>query len=273
MVSKKENVSSSFVENLKYDLPASLSVFLVAIPLCLGIAHASGTPLISGVITGVIGGIVVGFLSKSPLSVSGPAAGLTAIVLDGVSKLGSFEAFLLATFIAGLIQIALGLLKSGTIAGFLPNSVIKGMLSAIGLILIIKQMPHILGYDIEELGVENFSDNQYDLNEETNESPEEKTKVKTNSIILLAKSMSHLNYSVLTVSIISIILFLLWEKLFAKKFKTIPASLIVVLAGIFMNLLFTYLIPSLKLEADHLVNLPIYESFGSFFKDITMPSL
>lgn len=199
MVSEKKETSSSVMENLKYDIPASLSVFLVAIPLCLGIAHASGTPLISGVITGIIGGIVVGFLSKSPLSVSGPAAGLTAIVLDGVGKLGSFEAFLMATLLAGLIQVALGLFKSGTLAGFLPNSVIKGMLSAIGLILIIKQSPHIVGYDAEQLGAENISNNDYDLNEDA-----KNEQVKANSISLIVKAMSHLNYSVLTISLVSI---------------------------------------------------------------------
>ena len=140
------NMSSLTV---KKDFVAGLVVFLVALPLCLGVALASGAPLLSGVIAGVIGGIVVGYFSASNTSVSGPAAGLTTIVLAGITQLGSFEWFLLAVFIAGIIQLLFGVLKSGFIANFIPNSVIKGLLAAIGIILILKQIPHAVGYDFD----------------------------------------------------------------------------------------------------------------------------
>ncbi|WP_146917218.1 SulP family inorganic anion transporter, partial [Flavobacterium columnare] len=133
--------------NLGSDLPAGLVVFLVALPLCLGIALASGAPLFAGVISGVVGGIVVGYLSKSHLSVSGPAAGLTAIVLTAISDLGAFNVFLLAVFIAGIIQIILGFLKAGAISNYFPNNVIEGMLAGIGVIIFLKQLPHAFGYD------------------------------------------------------------------------------------------------------------------------------
>ena len=129
---------------LKQDLPASLAVFLVAVPLCLGIAHASNAPLISGLIAGALGGLVVGVLSKSPLSVSGPAAGLTAIMADAATDLGSFGALLVAVFLAGIFQILLGVLKAGTLGSYIPSAVIKGMLSAIGIILMLKQLPHLM---------------------------------------------------------------------------------------------------------------------------------
>ena len=133
--------------NLKSDFASGLVVFLVALPLCLGIALASGAPLFSGIISGVIGGIIVGYLSQSHISVSGPAAGLTAIVLTAITDLGSFNTFLLAVFIAGLIQLALGFIKAGTISNFFPTNVIEGMLAGIGVIIILKQIPHAFGYD------------------------------------------------------------------------------------------------------------------------------
>ena len=132
---------------LKNDLPAGLVVFLVALPLCLGIALASGAPLFAGIIAGVIGGTVVAFASGSSLSVSGPAAGLTVIVLNAITTLGSYEIFLLAVVIAGLLQIVLGFLKAGLIAHYFPSSVIKGMLAAIGIILIRKQIGSALGLE------------------------------------------------------------------------------------------------------------------------------
>ena len=131
------------------DIPASIVVFLVALPLCLGVALASGAPLLSGVIGGIVGGIVIGALSGSNLSVSGPAAGLTAIVAGALSELPSYEVFLLSVIIAGALQIVLGYLKAGIIGDYIPNAVIKGMLAAIGLILILKQLPHLVGYDAD----------------------------------------------------------------------------------------------------------------------------
>jgi len=146
-----------YIKNLQSDLPASLVVFLVALPLCLGIALGSKVPLFSGIIAGVVGGIVIGVLSGSPLSVSGPAAGLTAIVAAAILKLPTFETFLLAVVIAGIIQLILGFLKAGILGDYVPNSVIKGMLAAIGIILILKQLPHLVGFDKDFLGDETFS--------------------------------------------------------------------------------------------------------------------
>jgi MFS superfamily sulfate permease-like transporter len=131
-------------------------VFFIALPLCLGISLASGAPLVSGIISGICGGIIVGFLSGSHTSVSGPAAGLTVIVLTAIQQLGSFEVFLTALFIAGIIQLLLGLIGAGIIGNFIPSSVIKGMLAAIGIILIFKQLPHAVGYDVDFEGDESF---------------------------------------------------------------------------------------------------------------------
>ncbi len=144
------------LKNFNHDLPASIVVFLVALPLCLGVALASGAPLFAGIIAGVVGGIVVGSISGSALSVSGPAAGLTTIVLSSIATMGSFEAFLTTVFLAGIIQFVLGVLKAGTIGNYFPSSVIKGMLAAIGIILVLKQIPHAIGYDKDFVGDESF---------------------------------------------------------------------------------------------------------------------
>ena len=143
-------------DDIKYDLKASLVVFLVALPLCLGIAIASGAPPMAGLIAGIVGGIVIGALSGSHVSVSGPAAGLTVIVLDSISSLGTFELFLGALVIAGIIQLGFGFLKAGVLGYYFPHAVIKGMLTAIGLILMLKQIPHALGYDKDTTGDETF---------------------------------------------------------------------------------------------------------------------
>ena len=147
---------NNLFSNWKKDIPAGIVVFLVALPLCLGIALASGAPLMSGLITGIIGGIVVGGLSGSALSVSGPAAGLAVIVLDSITSMGSFEAFLAAVVLAGVFQVVLGYLKAGIIGLYFPVSVIKGMLAAIGIILILKQIPHFLGMDMDAFGEMSF---------------------------------------------------------------------------------------------------------------------
>ena len=146
------STKNGFFSNLKNDLPASIVVFLVAMPLCLGIALASGAPLFSGVIAGIVGGTVVALLSGSPLGVSGPAAGLAVIVLSAIQELGAFETFLLAVVIAGIFQFILGILKAGVIGYYFPSSVIKGMLSGIGIIIILKQIPHAFGYDKDPEG-------------------------------------------------------------------------------------------------------------------------
>src|SRR5919112_182869 len=145
-----------YAQNLGADIPSSIVVFLVALPLCLGVALASNAPLFSGLIAGMIGGMVIGALSGSQLSVSGPAAGLTAIVAVAILKLPSFEAFLLAVFICGMLQVVLGFVKAGIIGDYIPICVIKGMLAAIGLILILKQLPHLVGYDKDFIGDQTF---------------------------------------------------------------------------------------------------------------------
>ena len=148
--------NNNLFSNLNADFASGLVVFLVALPLCLGIALASGAPLFSGIISGVVGGVVVGFLSQSQLSVSGPAAGLTAIVLTAITDLGSFNAFLLAVMLAGIFQLILGFIKAGTISNYFPNNVIEGMLAGIGVIIILKQIPHAFGYDPDFEGDESF---------------------------------------------------------------------------------------------------------------------
>ncbi|MES2780801.1 MAG: SulP family inorganic anion transporter, partial [Bacteroidota bacterium] len=225
------NLQPLSFQQVKYDLPAGIAVFFVAVPLCLGIAHASGAPLISGLITGVLGGLVVGLVSNSQLSVSGPAAGLTAIAISGIAKLGSFETFLLATVIAGILQIILGALKAGFITNYIPSTVIKGMLSAIGLILIIKQFPHMIGYDIEEMGVEEFAVTAQDMNERYQESK----AAEENTFTILMHAVNNLNRGVLLIGLVSLVFLIVWDKFFQKRFKTIPGSLLVVLIGMAIN--------------------------------------
>ncbi len=147
---------ASWRDNLLADLPASLVVFLVALPLCLGIALASGAPLVSGLVAGIVGGLVVAPLSGSQLMVSGPAAGLTAVVISAISTLGGFDTFLTAVVLAGIMQFGFGAARAGFIAKYFPSAVIKGMLAAIGIILVLKQVPHAMGYDAEAMGVEQF---------------------------------------------------------------------------------------------------------------------
>jgi MFS superfamily sulfate permease-like transporter len=235
------SVSNPFT-NLKYDLPASVVVFLVALPLCLGIALASGAPMLSGIIAGVVGGIVVAFLSGSHLSVSGPAAGLTTIVLAALTDLGSFDAFLCAVIVAGVFQFILGTVRAGTIGHFFPVSVIKGMLSAIGLILILKQIPHALGYDRDFEGDESFlqADGENTFSE-------------------IINAINFLTPGAIVISVLSIALLLVWEKPLIRKNKVlqyIPGPLLVVLVGVLLNILFASSLPQLVISEEHLVSLP-----------------
>ena len=254
------NLQPLSVKHIKYDLPAGLAVFFVAVPLCLGIAHASGAPLISGLITGMLGGVIVGLVSNSQLSVSGPAAGLTAIAISGMATLGSFEAFLLATVIAGIIQIILGALKSGIIANYIPSTVIKGMLSAIGLMLIIKQFPHMIGYDIEEMGVEEFAITAQDINEKYNESQ----TAEENTFTILMHALSNLNRGVLLIGLVSLVFLIVWDKVFQKRFKAIPGSLLVVLLGVAINYMFEHMLFAFPLSSDHFVAIPKLNSITAF---------
>lgn len=205
----------------KRDLQASVVVFLVALPLCLGIALASQAPMSSGLIAGIIGGVVIGLLSGSPVSVSGPAAGLTVIVITSLQKLGSFELFLTAVFLSGLFQILFGVLRGGTIGDYFPTSVIRGMLAAIGLILILKQFPHAVGYDADFMGDETF---------------EEVGGMNTFSRLLMTLQKFHAGAVV--ISLVSFFIILSWERLALrgnKFFQLIPGALVAVIAGIVLG--------------------------------------
>lgn len=242
---------------IKNDLPAGLVVFLVALPLCLGIALASGAPLFSGIIAGIVGGTIVALTSGSALSVSGPAAGLTVIVLNAITQLGSYEVFLLAVVLAGLIQIALGFLKAGIIGYYFPSSVIKGMLAAIGIILILKQLPHAVGYDKDSEGDFDFiqADGQNTFSE-------------------ILNSFNHIHPGAVIIAAISLFILIMWERPFLKKytfFKIVPGALLVVILGIIINEWFKASNPSLYLSGEKLVQLPVATSANEFIGQFTLP--
>jgi MFS superfamily sulfate permease-like transporter len=241
---------TDLVKNLKYDLPASLTVFLVALPLCLGIALASGAPMFSGLIAGVVGGVVVGFFSGSNLSVSGPAAGLTTIVLSSIQELNSFQVFLAAVVMAGFLQLILGYLKAGTIGHFFPSAVIKGMLAAIGLILILKQIPHALGYDRDFEGDESFFQDDGE-----------------NTFTEIIASFDYMSTGAIAISAVSFVILLLWDKLPLKKLgplQFIPPSLLVVITGIVINQLFILYAPDVAIQQEHLVSVSLGETSFQF---------
>ncbi|MES2265545.1 MAG: SulP family inorganic anion transporter [Bacteroidota bacterium] len=231
-------------KNLKKDLPAGLVVFLVALPLCLGIALASGAPLFSGILAGIIGGIVVGALSGSQLSVAGPAAGLTTIVLNSITSLGSFDAFLLALVIAGVMQMIFGLVKAGTIANYFPSAVIEGMLAAIGIILIMKQFPHAVGYDKDYEGDEGFS--QMDTE---------------NTFSGILSALAKINYGAVIITLVSLAIMIYWPKV--KKLALIPAPLLVVVIGTVLAAIFSG--TSFALLDKQFVQIPLVHSTGEFF--------
>lgn len=244
---------------MKHDLPAGLSVFLVALPLCLGIALASGAPLYAGLLSGIIGGLVVSLASGSQLGVSGPAAGLTTIVAASIISLGDFKIFLLAVIVAGIFQILLGILKLGVIAYYFPSSVIKGMLAAIGIILISKQIPLALGYDQPDFWTSGF------------------LKLFAHDSILenLSKLNTHITRSVVIISFVSLAIMILMQQKMAYFFKLLPAPLIVVISGIIINLIFAYFDPILSLKPNQLVNIPVnvfeslsFPSFSKLFSNI-----
>ena len=236
------------------DIPSSIVVFLVALPLCLGIALGSGAPLFSGIIAGIVGGIVVGFLSGSQLSVTGPAAGLTAIVAVAILQLKVYEAFLLAVVLAGIMQFLLGVFKAGVVGDYVPNSVIKGMLAAIGIILILKQLPHLIGYDKDYGGDETFWQTD-----------------KENTFTEIINSLGFLTIGAAVIGMVSIGILMLWETKFLKSKKLlslIPGPLVVVLVGVLLSkVLPAY--TGFGLEEKQLVSLPVAENIGmfvSFFK-------
>ncbi len=242
---------------LKTDILAGVVVFLVALPLCLGIALASGAPLFAGIISGVIGGIVVGVLSKSELSVSGPAAGLTAILLAAIGTLGSYETFLLAVVLAGAIQILLSLVKAGTISNYFPSNVIEGMLTAIGIIIILKQLPHAIGYDADNEGDFFFIEN--------------KTGHNTFTAIIDAINYSHLGAIIIT--LISLAILIAFNKVeLLRRIKVVPGALVAVIVGVTINEIFKASGSNLVISQEHLVNLPVPKSFGDFFGQFSMPN-
>lgn len=241
--------------NLKNDLPAGIVVFLVAVPLCLGIALASGAPFFSGMIAGIIGGIVIGFLSNSHLSVSGPAAGLAAIVLASINQLGAFETFLLAVLIAGFIQLMLGFLKAGAIANYIPSSVIKGMLTAIGVIIILKQIPHAFGYDKNAEGDLKFL--QID---------------GENTFSGLINSISKIDLGATMICLISLAILILWERpFFKKKLKLLPGGLVAVTFAVLLNEILLSSGSTLAIQNGHLVKVPVAASFNEFLGFFTLP--
>lgn len=241
--------------NLNSDFPAGLVVFLVALPLCLGIALASGAPLFSGIISGVVGGIVVGFLSKSHLSVSGPAAGLTAIVLTAVTAFGDFRIFLLAAFIAGIFQIALGFLKAGSISNYFPTNVIEGMLAGIGIIIFLKQIPHAFGMDKDFLGDLSFMQND-----------------GKNTFTEITSLIGNINLGSVIITAISLAILIVWNKIsFLKNLKLVPAALVAVIVGIIINQLFISSGSSLAISAEHLVSLPVPTTFEEFKSILVTP--
>lgn len=245
------------LKNLRHDLPASIVVFLVALPLCLGVALASGAPLFSGVIAGVVGGIVAGALTGSALSVSGPAAGLTTIVLASIGTMGGFQAFLVAVVLAGMIQIVLGFVRAGSIGNYFPSAVIKGMLAAIGLILILKQIPHAVGYDRDFEGDESFVQSDGE-----------------NTFTELFQAFNFIHPGALIVSAVSLAILVMWDKPFIKRLKftgILPAPLIVVMTGLALNALFANAIPQWTIHTEHLVSLPVSDGVSSFIGQFTFP--
>lgn len=241
--------------NLKSDFASGLVVFLVALPLCLGIALASGAPLFAGIISGVIGGLVVGYLSQSHLSVSGPAAGLTAIVLTAISDLGTFNAFLLAGLIAGVIQLALGFIKAGSISNYFPTNVIEGMLAGIGVIIFLKQIPHAFGYDPDYEGDLGFFQ------------PDGK-----NTFSEIFEIINHIQLGSIIITLVSLAILISWTKVeFLKKLKLVPAALIAVVVGIVLNEIFIQTGSSLAINSEHLVALPVPTSFEEFTAIFMVP--
>jgi MFS superfamily sulfate permease-like transporter len=251
-MSKKNNLFTYF----KSDFASGLVVFLVALPLCLGIAMASGAPLFSGIISGIVGGIVVGFLSQSQISVTGPAAGLTAVILTAITDLGAFDVFLTAVFIAGIIQVALGFIKAGSISNYFPTNVIEGMLAGIGVIIILKQLPHAFGYDADFEGDESFMQIDGD-----------------NTFSSFFSILNHLQLGSIIITLISITILILWNKVpLLKNIKLVPGALVAVVIGVLLNEFFITSGSSFAIQKEHLVSLPIPTTLAEFKAIIITPN-
>jgi MFS superfamily sulfate permease-like transporter len=249
--------NTGLFNNLKSDFPASIVVFFVALPLCLGIALASGAPLFSGVIAGIIGGVVVGALSGSKIGVSGPAAGLAAIVLTSIGTLGGFENFLVAVVLGGVIQLLFGLLRAGIIGYYFPSSVIKGMLTGIGIIIILKQIPHFFGYDADPEG--DFAFFQVD---------------GQNTFSEIINTINHIQPGSALIGLIGLTILLLWDKVLAKKakiFQVIQGPLVAVVVGIIFFSV-TKSNEVLGVSGTHLVNVPVPSDLSSFLAQFSFPN-
>lgn len=241
-------------KSIKPNLSSGLVVFFVAIPLCLGIALASGAPLFSGMIAGVIGGIIIGSLSKSPLSVSGPAAGLSAIVFVSIQQIGSYNAFLLAVVLAGIIQLLIGLIRAGIVANFFPSNVIKGMLSGIGIIIILKQIPHLFGYDQDTEGDLYFLQADGD-----------------NTFSALLEPLTHIQLGAIIIGLLSVAVIYLWDKYRPKQLYFLPGALFAVIIGAAVNYFLTASGHAWALSGKHLVQLPIIHDFAALKKELFFP--
>jgi len=244
-------------ETLRHDLPAAVVVFLVATPLCLGIALASGAPLFSGIIAGVVGGLVVGAASGSALGVSGPAAGLAVIVLGAITTLGAWETFLLAVVLAGVIQVALGFARAGIIGYYFPSSVIKGMLTGIGLTIMLKQLPHAVGYDADPEGSLAFAQAGGE-----------------NTLSALGQMLGFIQPGALAVAMVSLVVLVLWEQPIIKRMKAslwIQGPLVAVALGILLNEAFKAVAPSVAIASTHLVQIPVSEGVRGFLSLFTLP--
>lgn len=241
--------------NLGHDIPAGVVIFLVALPLCLGVALASGAPLISGVIAGIVGGVVVSLISGSQLSVSGPAAGLTAITMSGIHELGGYEHLLVAVILAGLVQLLLGYAKAGSLAAYFPSSVIEGMLAAIGLILILKQLPHALGY-----GVDTLTDETY--------SPESPSSVAHE----ILESFDGISPGAALTAVVAIVIMKLWEHPISRRFsliQSVPGPLVAVAWGVIFQ--FLALGTPFEISGQHLVSLPAHQAIGDLVEELIRP--
>ncbi len=242
--------SLKFSDTFGRDALAGLIVFLIALPLCLGIAQASGVQPMAGIVAGVIGGLVVGTLSKSALSVSGPAAGLIAIVVTAIATLGSFPLFLCSVIIAGALQLALGLIRAGGIADYIPTNVIEGMLAGIGVTIIIKEVTNAVGFDKRAFVAEGETGFQW---------------------VDITDALQHIEPGAVIISVSGLIILALWSTKAFRRVKLVPAGLLVVLLGVVLNEIFQASVPGLGLNDNHLVALTVPDSVGGFFSQFALP--
>ena len=249
------NANLSPLKNLRADVPAAVVVALVAMPLCLGVALASGAPLISGLIAGVVGGLLVPLFSRSHLAVSGPTPAIVATVLVAMQVLPSFSAFLLAVVIAGGIQIVLGIVRAGVVAYFFPSAVIQGILSAIGIIIILKQFPYAIGFDLGEFGGQDFISAHGE-----------------NTFSGVIAALAHLEWGALLISVLTLSILITWDKVAVLRKQTwLSGPLMAVVFGTLLNALLLYAVPELAVSDQNLVNLPIIHSFADLRGMLQMP--